>query len=199
MEFELFRSLVWTDYRLAVLLTVILPLIGLIWAFVKNSEAILRVLIIYWRVASLLGITVYLLIGAFPIGYLTGVAARVLIPLSLWFWVDLNEEIDDQPMNSFKLSFLSWRWAITVYNGLGLLLAIPSLKCAVSPQATILADPFCRVWLDAPWGFRAFFHANTKPGFLGFLGIMGLVIYVLYLGYFVFFRLSRQGRSATEQ
>jgi len=45
----------------------------------------------------LLAITIYLLIAALPVGFISGLMARILIPISLWFWVDLNEEIEDQP------------------------------------------------------------------------------------------------------
>lgn len=191
------RSLVWTDYRLAVLFTVIIPLILLIWAFVQKAEAIQRLLIIYWRVASLLAITVYLMIAAWPIAFLSSFLARVLIPISLWFWVDINEEIDDLSSRALKLALTSWRWAITLYSILGTLVILPFLPCAFS-QGTI-KTPFCSVWLDAPWLYKEYFHAKSKPEFLGFLAIVCLVIYVLYLSYFVLIRLGKQGRSAIQQ
>lgn len=108
------RNLVWTDYRLAVVFTVVLPIILLIWALLRQSDAILRLLIIYWRVASLLMVTVYLLIRPWPVGFISGFAARLLIPMSLWFWVDLNDEIKDLPPTSLKFALTSWRWAITI-------------------------------------------------------------------------------------
>ncbi|HIK54756.1 MAG TPA: DUF3177 family protein [Synechococcales cyanobacterium M55_K2018_004] len=197
MTQETLRSLVWLDYRLAVLFTVILPLILLVWAAVKQSEALQRLLIIYWRVASLLAITVYLLIGNLPIAFITGPSARVLIALGLWFWVDLNEEIEELKSSPLKLAFTSWRWAITTYCVLGTLASLPFLQCAFS--STTLATPFCQVWREPPLLFRDILHAGLKPGFLGFLGIVGLVIYVLYLGYFVLVRLGRQGRTAIDQ
>jgi hypothetical protein len=198
MSQELLQSLVWTDFRVAVLFTVLLPLVLLIWATVKRSEAIQRLLIIYWRVASLLMITVYLLIGNLPIGFLTGIFARILMPTGLWFWVDLNEEIDDLPSNdSLKLTFTSWRWAVTVYSILGALLELPFIRCAFSSD--LFATDFCQVWRQPPLLFRQNFHSGYKTGFLGFLGIVGLLIYVAYFGYFIFVRLGKQGRSAIQQ
>lgn len=191
------RPLVWTDYRLAVVFTVILPLVLLIWAFVKKAEAMQRLLIIYWRVSSLLAITVYLMIAALPMSFIASLMARILIPMSLWFWVDINEEIADQPTSPLKLTFTSWRWAVTIYSILGTLLQIPFVRCALLPMAQLRETSYCNVWLEAPWRFREIFHGGSKAYFLGFLGIIGLTVYLLYFGYFVIFRLGKQGRSAT--
>jgi hypothetical protein len=188
------RSLVWTDYRLAVLFTVFLPLALMVWAFVIKNEPISRLFMIYWKVASLLMITVYLMIGGFKISFLTGLMARVLIPLSLWFWVDLNEEIAEQPASLLKLGFSSWRWAVTFYNLLGGAILLTFLPCAFS--ATRFTTAACQTWLQPPLLYKQYFHANYTPGFLGFFGILGLAIYVASLAWFVFVRLGKQGRQA---
>ena len=192
-------AIVWTDFRLAVLFTVLIPLVLLVWALVWKSEAIQKLLIIYWRVSSLLAITVYLLIGAIPIGFISGWLAKVLIPTALWFWIDLNEEIAEQPKSPLKLAFTAWRWAVSIYCGVGALAQLPALRCAIVPSAALVEDQFCRVWLSPPWAFRDLVHATTKPYFLGFLALVGLSVYVLYFVYFVAIRLGKQGRSATGQ
>ncbi len=191
---SLLRSLVWTDYRLAVLFTVFLPLALMVWAFVIKNEPISRLLTIYWKVASLLMITVYLMIGGFKISFLTGLMARILIPLSLWFWVDLNEEITEQPDSFLKLGFGAWRWAVTFYNLLGAAILLTFLPCAFSASRFTAAD--CQTWLQPPLLYKEYFHANYTPGFLGFFGIVGLAIYLVSLGWFVFVRLGKQGRQA---
>ncbi|MBU7584782.1 MAG: DUF3177 family protein [Nostoc sp. TH1S01] len=195
MEDVWFRPYIWADYRLAVLFTLIIPLILLIWAFVQKSEAMQRLLMIYWRVASLLAITIYLMIAEYPVSFISGLIGRILIPISLWFWVDLNDEIDYQPSGPLKLIFTSWRWAVTVYSILSAIAFIPFIGCAFSETA--IKTPYCRVWFEAPLLFKDYFHHNSKPAFLGFLGITFLVIYVLYLSYFVLIKLGKQGRSAT--
>ncbi|WP_254174648.1 DUF3177 family protein [Planktothrix pseudagardhii] len=191
------QPFVWMDYRLAVIFTVILPLVISIWAFVGKVEAIQRLMVIYWRVASLLMITVYLMIAALPISFLSSIMARVLIPISLWFWADLNEEVSEMPASALKLVFTAWRWAVTVYNTLGAIALVPFLHCAFfKGQKELLADPNCRIWLDPPWLYKATFHPNLTEQFLGFLALVGLAFYILCLGYFVFFKLGKQGRSA---
>ena len=192
------RPLVWMDYRLGVLLAVIIPFALLIWALFKKQEAMQRLLIIYWRVASLLMIALYLLIPNWGIGYIAGFAARILIAISLWFWVDLNEEIRDIPKTLLKLVFTSWRWAMTAYCVLGAIAKSFTLPCGIS--AGSVESTFCQVWLEAPEAYRSFFHDKPgNEGFLGFMGSVGLVIYVIYLAYFVLIRLGKQGRSALEQ
>jgi len=109
-----FRPLVWIDYRLAVLFTVIIPAILLIWSLFAKIESLQKLLIIYWRVASLLLITVYLMIASWPIGFVTSFLAKILIPISLWFWVDINDEIKDLPASPIKFVTTAWRWA-TLY------------------------------------------------------------------------------------
>jgi hypothetical protein len=197
MEEVWFKPLVWADYRLALLFTLILPLLLLIWSAVAQIEAIRRLLLIYWRVASLLLIGIYLLVPSWPLGFAVNFAARVLIPISLWFWVDLNDEIKDLPASFLKLVLTSWRWAVTIYCSLGAIASLPFLSCAFSPSAS--GTGFCQVWLEAPWQYQSIFHPNASTGFLGFLGIVGLIVYVLYFAYFLFFRLGKQGRSALEQ
>lgn len=192
-----FRPLIWMDYRLATLFAVVIPLILLVWAFVQKAEAIQRLLTIYWRVSSLLAITVYLLIAPFQVGFISGVMGRILIPVSLWFWIDLNEEIEDQPSSPLKSIFNSWRWAMTLYCILGVIAQLPSLPCAFSSQS--VGRPLCQAWIEPALVFKDYFHPNTLPGFLGFIGATALVVYVICLGYFVFFKLGKQGRFAIRQ
>lgn len=194
---ELLQSLVWTDYRLAVVFTVLFPLALLVWALVARAEVLQQLLVIYWKVSSLLAITVYLMIAGLPFSFLTALMARVMIPMSLWFWADLNEEIREQPSSLLKLMFTVWRWALTFYCGLGVLFQLPFLRCGFSRVA--FAGESCQVWLEAPRLFRQSFHSGFTPGFLGFWAILALVIYVLALSYFIFVKLGRQGRSALNQ
>jgi hypothetical protein len=197
MQQPWFRPWVWIDYRLAILFTVIIPLILLIWAFVQKVDSIQRLLTIYWRVSSLLAITIYLMIGGFGVSFISGLMARILIPISLWFWVDLNDEIEYQSTGPLKLAFTSWRWAMTVYCILGTIAFAPFLGCAFSANALKTAN--CQVWFQAPLLFKEYFHANSKPAFLGFLAIISLVIYVVSLSYFILIKLGKKGRSAAQQ
>ena len=92
-----YRTLVWLDYRLAAVFAIGLPLVLLIWAAIRQERALLRLLGIFWKVASLLLITVLLLTDNRPLGYLLALVAHLLVVASVWFWVDLNEELADLP------------------------------------------------------------------------------------------------------
>jgi hypothetical protein len=192
-----FRPFIWLDYRLAVLFLLIAPLVLLIWTLVQQSPAMHRLVLIYWRVASLWLITLYLMIPGWPIAYFSGFLARLLVPLALWFWVDLNDEIKDLPPSWLKLVVTVWRWSVTFYCSLSALLLIPFLSCGLGAQ--VVNQDFCQVWFQVPWHYKEWFHSRATPGFLGFLGIVGLIIYGLYFLYFLVIRLGRQGRSALEQ
>jgi Protein of unknown function (DUF3177) len=194
MSPDLLRSLVWTDYRLALVFGVLVPLVLLVWSIVKKAQPISHLLWIYWRVSSLVIISVYLLIDRNPLGLVMGFASLILIPLSLWFWVDLNEEIADR-RGPLKLAVSCWRWATTTYCVLSAFGHLPYLKCAASKAAII--SPECQVWLEPPLFYKEMFHHATKSEKLGFIAIAALLLYGLYLGYFVLFRLTKQGRSAT--
>lgn len=192
-----FRPLVWMDYRLALVFGVLIPFIVVIWSFFTKIESIQRLLIIYWRVASLWLITVYLMIASWPIAFVTVFFVKVLIPIALWFWVDLNDEIRDLPPSPFKFLTTAWRWAMTVYCPLAAIATIPFLSCAL--QGELLNTGYCQVWQEAPWQFRQIFHTEATSNVLGFFGLVGLAFYVLYLAYFLFIRLGKQGRSALQQ
>lgn len=187
-----FEPLIWMDFRVALIFTVLIPLILLLWSFAQKTTAVQNLLTIYWRVSSLLAISVYLAIGSMPISFGAAFVAQALIPLSLWFWADLNDEIADLPDRPLKLGFLAWRWATTLYSTLGAIATIPFLSCAFSGAKT----DYCQAWFKPSWLYYQIFHANSNPGFLSFLGILGLISYTLYLVYFLVVRVGKQGRSA---
>jgi Protein of unknown function (DUF3177) len=187
-----FQPLIWMDFRLAVIFTVLIPLILLLWAFAQKTVVIQHLLTIYWRVSSLLAIVVYLQIGSSAISFVVSFIGQCLVAISLWFWADINEEIGDLPPSPLKLGFLGWRWATTIYCTLSALALVPFLSCSFGGATS----DYCQAWFQPAWLYYQFFHANSKPAFLSLLGFVGLIIYALSLGYFLIVRLGKQGRSA---
>jgi hypothetical protein len=197
----LYRTLVWLDYRLAAVFAVGLPLVLLLWAAWKQEQALVRLMGIYWKVASLLLITVLLLTDNKPLGYLLAVLAQSLVVVSVWFWVDLNEELDDlPPWRPLPFAIRAWRWGLSVYGVLGALLSALALDCVRGG----VTRPICRVWLEAPDDlhggaasvFNFLFGGSWTGVIAAFVGYVALVGYGVGLLQWLLVRLPKQGRVA---
>ncbi|KEF40988.1 MAG: membrane protein [Cyanobium sp. CACIAM 14] len=199
----LYRSLVWLDVRLGILFAVGVPLVLLVWAALRREQALVRLLLLYWKVASLQMIALLLLTGNRPTGFLLLVLAPLLVVATLWFWVDLNEELADMPpWRALPLTLRIWRWSLTLLSLAAASLAVTALPC-MSGGAT---PGLCRVWLEAPQGlhgvvarvFAFVFGGDWTPGVAAFVGYAALVGYVVGLLQWLVVRLPRLGRVAGE-
>ena len=195
-----YRSLVWLTYRLGATFALGLPLVLLIWASVRRQPAMTRLLSIYWKVASLLVITLLLLTDQRPLGFVTALLAPVLMTVSVWFWVDLNEELADSPLrNPLALTVRLWRWALSGFSVLATAMAVSSLSCVMAVKG---AD--CKAWLEAPQGlhlvlervFDFLFGGDWNEAVAAFFGYVMLVAYGVGLLQWLLMRLPRQGRVA---
>lgn len=198
-----YRSLVWLDVRLGVLFAVGVPLVLLVWSVVRRQQALIRLMGLYWKVSSLLLIALLLLVDHRPSGYLLLVLAPLLILASLWFWVDLNEELADMPpWRPLPLTVRIWRWSLSLLAPLSAALALTGLPCMASRSAAGI----CQAWLEAPRGlnnsvdrvFDFVFGADWNPGVAAFLGYLALVAYGVGFLQWLLVRLPRQGRVAGE-
>jgi len=131
--------------------------------------------------------------ASLPIAYLTGWTARILMPVSLWFWQDLNEDID-RSKGRLPLLYTSWRWAIAVYSAIGTVFGATFLGCGFTPIEQ-LGDR-CKVLLEAPLQFKSIFHNGVSVDTLAFGAIVSLIVYSVCLASFVIFSLPKQGRIA---
>jgi len=172
----------------------------LIWASVRKEGSLVRLLGIYWKVASLLLLATLLLTDRRPLGFVVLLLAQLLMVLSVWFWVDLNEELADlPPWRPLPLTLRIWRWSLTVWALLGALLSATALGC-MGPGA--LAQPRCAVWIQPPLGlhrhveglFAFIFGGEWTPAVAAFIGYVGLVAYVVGLLQWLLVRLPKQGR-----
>lgn len=197
----LYRSLVWLDVRLGVLFAVALPLVLLVWTLRRREPALLRLLSLYWKTASLMLIALLLLVDSRPIGYPLLVIAPLLSLATLWFWVDLNEELADMPpWRPLPLTVRIWRWSLTLVSLLTSGFALTALPCLRSGATTVA----CRGWLEAPQRLNAsldrvfdfIFGADWTPAAAAFIGYVALVAYVVGLLQWLLVRLPRQGRVA---
>jgi Protein of unknown function (DUF3177) len=188
----LIEEFVWWDFRLATIFTVILPLGLLIGAVISKNSGIRRSLTIYWRVSALLAITVYLLIGNLAIGYITGWIARILIPVSLWFWQDLNQAIH-QDISKLKIGYVIWRWIMSAYCAIGTFTGLAFLPCSLGQE---FSPGVCALLSQAPQQFKAILHPNVTAEFLGNASSVALIAYAIYFAIFLSISLPRHGRTA---
>ena len=194
--------LVWLSYRLAATFAVGVPLIILIWAALKQEAAMVRLLSIYWKIASLMAISMLLLTNQRPIGYLTFFITPFLMVLSVWFWVDLNEELDNlPPWRPLALTIRIWRWALSGFGLIFATLTFISLSCLNTLESTT-----CSPWLEVPQIlhqiaeklFKFLFGANWTEPLASFIGYVALIIYLLSFLQWFLLRMPRDGRIAGE-
>jgi len=201
----LVRTLIWLDVRLGLLFAVGLPLVLLVWASVRREGALLRLLGLYWKVASLLFIALLLHVGNQAVAYPLVVLAQLLIPITLWFWVDLNEELQDlPPWRALPLTLRIWRWSLTVQSLAAAALASTALGCLGSPALFNAAR--CLTWRQPPqmlnaWtdrGLDFVIGGDWNPTMAAFAGYLALLGYAVGLLQWLLVRLPKQGRVAGE-
>lgn len=205
MSDSLYRTLVWLDVRLGLLFAVGLPLVLLIWSAVRRQGSLLRLLGLYWKVSSLLFIGLLLHVANQPLAYGLVLLAQLLMVAAVWFWVDLNEELQDlPPWRPLPLTVRIWRWCLTFQSLASAVLASTALGCLLSPAAAGTAR--CLVWRQPPQQLNALtdrgldfvIGGDWNPTMAAFAGYLALLGYVVGLLQWLLVRLPRQGRVAGE-
>ena len=177
-----------------------LPLLLLFWSSLKKEEAIFKLLSIYWKVASLIAISILLLTSGQSIGYITSFASPILIIGSLWFWVDLNEELNEMPpWRALPLTVKIWRWSLSFLSMLYATVSFISLPCF-----KFNSGENCNIWLIGPSNLHQstktildfLFGGNWNEMLSGFLGYIGLIMYIIGIIQWLLIRLPKQGRIA---
>ena len=182
------RSLVWTDFRVAVALFVVAPF-ALLAASVaarvprqpddrsKSAETVLRLMTSYWQASSLLLLTVALNIQEANLGVFCGLAAQFMIVVSLWWWSDLNDELDATPLSR---AFRAWRLPTTVAAAGGVVVQLPFQGCVGVPS--LAGDAFCAPWLEPPKFAAGLVGLDASPA-LGSVANIGCVLYFAVLAW----------------
>jgi len=197
------RTLVWLDFELAVPLFVVAPL-GIFFAsFTQDDahEALRRLMVGYWQASSMLMLTVFFNIAQQPIGFLTALVAQVMIPISLFWWRDLEEEIRVSATQGRSLErlFLLWKPLATILALAGAVTQLSTLRCLTIAPNELLSDPQCAAWLEPPFDFynvhvgMLLQGALTRDSF-GAIAYAGLAVYVGYTVYMITRVLPRVGR-----
>ena len=195
-----FRAYVWLTYRLAGTFALGLPLVILIWASIRKVSSIKRLLLIYWKNASLLGISLLLIVDNRPLAYFTGFLASILMVASVWFWVDLNEELMDlPPWKALPLTTKIWRWSLSGFGLMASAMTLISLSCINNSSTNR-----CLIWLEFPTEFhqitsnllKFILGATWTESLSAFVGYACLIAYSAGLLQWLLIKLPRQGRIA---
>ncbi|KAK4532234.1 hypothetical protein CCYA_CCYA11G3091 [Cyanidiococcus yangmingshanensis] len=200
---EFLRNLVWLDFKLAVPLFVIAPLGLFFGSFTGGNthDALRRVMVGYWQASSMLMLTVFLHIAEQPIGFFSALFVQIMIPLSLFWWKDLDAEIREAATQGSILErlFLFWRPLATALAGFGAFTQLSTLRCVGLTSEELLGDPQCAAWLEPPFEFYDLHVGVLLNGLVpreafGIFAYSGLFLYLGYLVYMVAEVLPRVGR-----
>ena len=196
-QFQLF---VWLSYRIAATFAFGLPLCLLIWAKISNSSSIDRLLTIYWKVSSLYAINLLFLSADSQLGQLISFIAPLLMIGSIWFWVDLNAEINEMSIyKPISLTTKVWRWTLSFWGILNTGLHIFSWRCLNSINASV-----CDTWREVPNNLfittkiiiKFILGGTWTTAFATFFAYLGLILYLIGLLQWLIMQLPKNGRFA---
>ena len=195
-----FQILVWLTYRIAATFAFGLPLCLLIWAKISNLSSIDRLLSIYWKVSSLYAINILLLSGKSQLGHLISLISPILMVASIWFWVDLNEEIAEMSMyKPISLTTRIWRWTLSFWGILNTVLHLFSWRCLSSTNGN-----YCDSWREIPYNsfittkviIKFILDGNWTTAFATFFAYSALILYLIGFLQWILIQLPKNGRFA---
>ena len=195
-----FQILVWLSYRIAATFAFGLPLFLLIWAKISGLSSIDRLLSIYWKVSSIYVINLLFLSGNSQLGQLISFISPILMVVCTWFWVDLNEEIDEMFIyKPISLTTIIWRWSLSFWGILNTILHLVSWDCLNSVNSS-----YCNYWKEIPQNFfisiktiiKFILGGNWTTGFATFFAYLALILYLIGLIQWLIIQLPKNGRFA---
>jgi len=195
-----FQILVWLSYRIAATFAFGLPLFLLIWAKIAKSSSIDRLLSIYWKVSSLYAINLLFLSGENQLGQLIALISPILMVGSIWFWVDLNEEIDEMFIyKPISLTTRIWRWTLSFWAILNTGLHMFSWRCLSS-----ISGNYCDSWREIPYNsfittkiiIKFILGGNWTTAVASFIGYLALILYLIGLIQWLIMQFPKNGRFA---
>ena len=195
-----FQILVWLSYRIAATFAFSLPLLLLIWAKISGLRSIDRLLSIYWKVSSLYAINLLFLSSDSQLGQFISFIAPMLMVGSIWFWVDLNEEIDEMYVyKPISLTTKIWRWTLSFWVILNTGLHLFSWRCLNSISAE-----YCDVWREVPYNafitskiiIKFILGGNWTTAFATFFAYLFLTLYLIGLIQWLIIQFPKNGRFA---
>ena len=191
---------VWLSFQLSIIFFIGIPITLLIWSIKRRNKAVNKLLSIYWKVALLFFISLFLLIGKFNYALLITNISLILITISVWFWNDINDELREYDLSySLTTTAKVWRWSITFISLNFLIQSFKNFTCV-----SLINSSACEIWLQPSQNFYTiiknlfnfFFGANFTQPIAKFLGLFALLIYTLGLIQWSMIKLPKNGRNS---
>ena len=119
---------------------------------------------------------------------------------SVWFWIDLNEEIEEMPFyKPIALATRIWRWIISIWLILNSGLHILSWECLNS-----ISSNYCNSWKEIPYSsfittktiIKFILGSEWTSTFATFFGYLALTLYLIGLLQWLILQLPKNGRFA---
>ena len=195
-----FQILVWLSYRVAATFAFGLPLFLFIWAKRTNLSSIDRLLSIYWKVSSLYAINLLFLSGDSQLGQLISFISPILMVGSIWFWVDLNEEIEEMFIyKPIATTTRIWRWTLSFWGILNTGLHLFSWRCLNSTSGN-----YCDTWREIPYNsfittkiiIKFVLGGDWTITFATFFAYLALTLYLIGLIQWLIIQFPKNGRFA---
>ena len=171
---------IWLSFQLSIIFLIGIPVTLFFWSIKKRNKAVNKLLSIYWKISLLFFISLLLLIGKYNYALLVTNISTVLITISVWFWNDINDELQEYEF-TYPLTTTTkvWRWSLTFISLNFLVQSLQNFSCLSSINSVA-----CEIWLQPSSNFyiiiknffNFFFGANFTQPIAKFLGLFSLLI-----------------------
>ena len=126
--------------------------------------------------------------------------ATLLMTISVWFWKDINDELEEYNFSNALVSTIKvWRWALTFICLSFIIQASQNYSCL-----SFINSQECETWLEPSKNlyiifrnlFNFFFGASFTQPLAKFLGLFSTLIYFLGLMQWSIIKLPKNGRNS---
>ncbi len=191
---------IWLSFHISIIFIVGIPLTIFFWSIQKRNKAINKLLANYWKTSLLFFISLFLLIGKYNFALLITSTSTLLMTISVWFWIDINDELKEYSLSNFLVTTTKiWRWSLTFISLNFLIQSLQNISCLFfinSAECEIWLEPSVNLYFSLKNLFNFFFGANFSQPAAKFLGLFLLLIYILGLIQWSIIKLPKSGRNS---
>ena len=120
--------------------------------------------------------------------------------ISVWFWNDINEELNEYRIShALTTTTKVWRWSITFISLSFLIQTLNNINCIYfinSAERENWLKPSINLYLILKNLFNFLFGASFSQPVAKFLGLFALLIYTLGLLQWAIIKLPKSGRNS---